>query len=475
MQQRDKTFLIVILVLVIVAGWVAWPGNPGIHIKLGATEIGRDIKVHLGLDLQGGMRVLLQAALPPGEEVTSDAMDAARNIIENRVDALGVTEPVVQSVGQDRISVELPGIEDPEQAIATLKDTGLLEFVDAGFEPLQAGMVVRTSFSELGVLGEVPDVTPEPTVGTPGTEGITETVPGRIYPTVLTGRHLRRADIGFDPQRGTPEVLLEFTDEGTRIFAEYTAANIGTFLAIAMDQRVISSPRIESAIPDGNARITSPVTSPFSLDEVRSVVVQLKYGALPVPLEVIEQRSVGPTLGQASVERSTRAGIIGCIIVLLFMLIYYRLPGLVADVALVIYALLTFALFKLIPVTLTLPGIAGFLLSVGTAVDANILIFERIKEELRRGRPLNQAVNVGFDRAWTAIWDSNLAGFITCIVLWVFGNTYGASIVKGFAVTLFIGVAMSLFSAVTVTRTLLRAVFFFLGDAISDKKWLLGA
>jgi protein-export membrane protein SecD len=207
---------------------------------------------------------------------------------------------------------------------------------------------------------------------------------------------------------------------------------------------------------------------------VQSIVVQLKYGALPVPLEVIERRGVGPTLGQASVQRSIRAGTVGLVIVLLFMITYYRLPGVLAALALLIYAAITFALFKLIPVTLTLPAIAGFLLSVGTAVDANILIFERIKEELRRGRSLTRAVETGFDRAWSAIWDSNLAAFITCGVLWIFGNTFGASIVKGFAVTLFIGVSVSMFTAITVTRTFLRVVFQFVGETVRDKQWLLG-
>ena len=483
MQQRDTILLVVILVLVAAAAWVVWPGNPGIHIKVGSTEIDRDIKIHQGLDLQGGMRVILEADLPAGEEVGADAMNAARSIIENRVNGIGVTEPVVQSVGNNRISVELPGVEDPEQAIATFRETGLLEFVDAAFLPLQKGAQVKTGYNEYGTLGDLPEPTPTVTTGITTTDGLTVTAPiaaeddgpqERIYPTILTGKHLKSAAIGFD-ERGGPEIDLEFTDEGTQLFSNYTANNIGRYLAIAMDQQVISSPQIQSAIPDGRARITSSATNPFSLEEVRSIVVQLEYGALPVPLEVIERRSIGPTLGQDSVASSVKAGAIGLVVVLIFMLTYYRLPGLLADLALLIYAVLTFALFKLIPVTLTLPGIAGFLLSVGTAVDANILIFERIKEELRRGRPLGRAIEAGFDRAWTAIWDSNLAAFITCGVLWVFGNTFGASIVKGFAVTLFIGVAVSMFTAITITRTFLRVFFHLTGEAIRDKKWLLGA
>ena len=480
MQRRDLVLLVLILAIVVVTAWIDWPNNPGIHIKLGSLQIDREIKVHQGLDLQGGMRVILEADLAPGETVTADAMEAAKGIIESRVNGLGVTEPNVQMVGTTRISVELPGIEDPELAIATFRQTGLLEFIDAAFTPLLPGTQVKTSYREAGVLGALPTPTAEPTIEptatvagsdvTPSPEPTASVeLPQTIYPTILTGRHLKSADIGFD-ERSRPQINLEFNDEGTAIFKDYTSQSVGKYLAIAMDQVIISSPQIQSAIPDGQARITGD----FTLDAVRSIVIQLKYGALPVPLTIIEQRTVGPTLGQDSVQRSIRAGAIGLVIVLLFMLTYYRLPGLLADLALLIYALITFALFKMIPVTLTLPGIAGFLLSVGTAVDANILIFERIKEELRRGRTLGRAIEAGFDRAWTAIWDSNLAAFITCAVLWVFGNTLGASIVKGFAVTLFLGVAVSMFSAITITRTFLRTVFHLTGESLLNKKWLLG-
>ncbi len=505
MQRRDLIFLGVILVIVIAAVWVDSPTNTGLHISLGPVKIDREIKVHQGLDLQGGVQVLLAADLPAGESVSADAMDAARGIIENRVNGLGVTEPLVQAVGSNRIAVELPGIKDPEQAIATLRQTGLLEFIEAGFAPINVGTKVKTSYSVAGVLGPLPTPTPPPkatteasptakamtpevTIKSPitpaatitNTQSVTATQPvtptaatkppEKIYPTVLTGRHLKSAAIGFDENTKQPEVDLEFTDEGAKIFADYTAKNVGRYLAIALDQEVISTPVIQTAIPNGRARITGR----FTLPEVKSIVIQLKYGALPIPLKVIERRTVGPTLGQDSVQKSIKAGTIGLVIVLIFMLTYYRLPGFLADLALLIYALITFALFKLIPVTLTLPGIAGFLLSVGTAVDANILIFERMKEELRRGRSLGRAIEAGFDRAWTSIWDSNLAAFITCAILWFFGSTFGASIVKGFAVTLFIGVAVSMFSAITITRTFLRAVFRFAGEGLLAKKWLLG-
>jgi preprotein translocase subunit SecD len=464
MERRELTLLAIILVVVSLAVWIDLPSNPGLHIALGPLKIDREIKVHQGLDLQGGVQVLLEADLPPGEQADADAINAARKIVENRVNGLGVTEPLVQAVGNNRIAVELPGIKDPEQAILTLRQTGLLEFVDVGYVNLQAGDKVETSYTTAGVLGPVPT----PTVVT-GTTSVTTTATSTVYPTILTGKHLKTASIGFD-EKQLPEIQLEFTDEGAKLFADYTAKSIGKFLAIVLDQKVISSPQIQTAIPDGRARITGK----FTLAEVQSIVVQLKYGALPVPLKVIERRTVGPTLGQDSVQKSLKAGIIGLVIVLIFMATYYRLPGVLADLALLIYAAITFALFKTIPVTLTLPGIAGFLLSVGTAVDANILIFERMKEELRRGRPLSRAIEAGFERAWTSIWDSNLAVFITCAILWFFGGTFGASIVKGFAVTLFLGVLVSMFSAVTVTRTFLRVLFRVTGESLLDKKWLLG-
>jgi protein-export membrane protein SecD len=291
----------------------------------------------------------------------------------------------------------------------------------------------------------------------------------RIFRTIVTGQHLQAAQIGQD-EYGRPEIHFQLTDEGSAIFAEHTAASVGSYLAIALDSEVISSPRIQSAITEGSGRITGG----FTLDEARSLVIQLRYGALPVPLKVIQNRTVGPTLGQDSVAKSTRAGVIGVIVVLLFMLVYYRLHGVVADVALLIYGLVTFALFKLIPVTLTLPGVAGFLFSVGTAVDANILIFERMKEELRQGRSFGLAIRAGFSRAWTSIRDSNLSTLITCVILYWFGSNFGASMVKGFAVTLFLGVFVSMFTAILVTRTVIRLLFAIGGERMRDSPWLIG-
>jgi protein-export membrane protein SecD len=494
MQQRDVTSLMLIVLLTAIAVWVVWPGHPGLHFQLGPIGLDRDIQVHRGLDLQGGMQVVLEADLAEGQAVDAGSMDAAKAIVENRVNSLGVTEPLVQLAGSSRIVVELPGVSDPDLAIATLRETGLLEFVDAGSTFLPPGTVVLTSFAESGEYG-IPTPTPLPTstptsliTDTPtptssptisATEVLSPTLlpeaeatpesQVRIFRTIITGQHLEAAQIGQD-EFGRPEIHFQLTEEGSAIFAEHTAANIGSYLAIALDSEVISSPRIQTAITEGSGRITGG----FTLDEARSLVIQLRYGALPVPLKVIQNRTVGPTLGQDSVAKSTRAGVIGVIVVLLFMLVYYRLHGVVADVALLIYGLVTFALFKLIPVTLTLPGVAGFLLSVGTAVDANILIFERMKEELRQGRSFALAIRSGFNRAWTSIRDSNLSTLITCVILYWFGSNFGASMVKGFAVTLFIGVFVSMFTAILVTRTVIRLLYAIGGERMRDSPWLIG-
>jgi len=274
------------------------------------------------------------------------------------------------------------------------------------------------------------------------------------FRAVMTGQHLESAGVVADPQTGLPTISFRLTPAGAQIFAEHTRNNIGKYLAITMDKRVISSPRIQGAILGGNGQITGQ----FSPAQAQALVVQLKYGSLPVPLKIISSRTVGPTLGQDSINRSYIAGAIGISMVIIFMLLYYRLPGFLADLALLLYGGVVLALFKLIPVTLTLAGIAGFILSIGLAVDANILIFERMKEELRAGRSLRAAIKAGFDRAWPSIRDSNASSLITCAILFWFGTNFGASIVAGFALTLAIGIVMSLFTAIVVTRTLLNVV-----------------
>jgi preprotein translocase subunit SecD len=495
MRTRDLRLLIGIVVLVAFCAWVAWPTNPGIHIPI--LNIDRDVELRQGLDLQGGMQVLLEADVAETQPVTADQMDAARGIVENRVNGLGVVEPNVQRVGERRILVELPGIEDPDEAVAAFKGTGLLEFIDAGNTPLMPGTKVKTTFGEpeAAEAGSTPaeptatqsPATPTAAAGTPdpaaaGSEpgaqptATPEAEPTAappeepVYTTILTGKDLQDASVGLNPQTNEPMVHFAFKSQAAQTLADHTRANIGKYMAIVLDGEVISCPVIRSELPDGSGVIEGR----FTLAEARSLAVQLKYGALPIPLKVVEQRTVGPTLGQDSLGRSLQAGVIGLGIVLLFMALYYRLPGLLADLALIIYALVTIALFKLIPVTLTLPGVTGFLLSVGMAVDANILIFERMKEELRQGRSLGAAIEAGFSRAWTSIRDSNLSTLITCAILFWFGSTYGASAVKGFAVTLFLGVAVSMFTAITVTRTFMRALYALSGEALREKRRLLG-
>jgi preprotein translocase subunit SecD len=255
-------------------------------------------------------------------------------------------------------------------------------------------------------------------------------------------------------QVGNLGVSFDLTERGAQIFGDYTTAHVGDLLGIVLDGTLISAPVINTPITEGNGIITGRFTS----EEANALAVQLRYGRLPVPLRVAESKTVGPTLGEDSLRKSAQAGVIGMVVVMTFMGLYYRLPGLIADLALLVYALLTFAAFKLIPVTLTLPGIAGFVLSIGVAVDANVLIFERMKEELRAGRTVEQAIELGFSRAWPSIRDSNLSTLITCGILYWFGNAFGASLVKGFSLTLALGVAASLFTAITVTRTFLHVV-----------------
>jgi protein-export membrane protein SecD len=472
MHQRNINRLIGIVILTAILIWIDQPNNPGLHLKIGNFQIDREFTLHQGLDLQGGLQVLLQADVPADQEEEFDArtMEAARVIVENRVNALGVTEPQVQLQGERRIIVELPGIENPDQAIATLRETGLLEFVEGGRTPLRAGLLVRTSLDV--ALGE----TITSTTSLTGTEVLTATeyaFDGQVFQTLMTGRHLKDADVSTD-NMGQIVIAFELTDEGAQIFRDYTLSHVGDIVAIILDKRVLSAPVINEPITSGKGVISSGATGGFPLEEARSLAIQMKYGALPVPLKVMENRTIGPSLGRESIARSIQAGLVGLIVVLLFMVTYYRLPGLLADMALIIYALINVALYKLIPVTLTLPAITGFILSTGMAVDANILVFERMKEELRSGRALRPAIEAGFSRAWTSIRDSNISTLLTCAILFWFGSNFGASIVKGFAITLALGVVVNLFTAIFVTRTFIRFVFNLAGDRLREKPWLLG-
>jgi preprotein translocase subunit SecD len=383
--MRTYRWLIVILIVVAVAVWIDLPNNPGIHI--GAYN--RDIDTRLGLDLVGGVQALLEADLPEGAAVDTEKMQTATRIVENRVNGLGVTEALVQQAGEQRIVVELPGVEDPTVAIATIQETGLLEFVDMGNTPLAAGTIIVTDVatSEAVEEGE------------------------QIWQTVMTGDMIDNVQVSRDPS-GQYVIQFQLTSEGADIFAEYTTEHVGEFLGIVLDKTVISAPNVNEPITEGEGVISGA----FTLESANNLAVQLRYGSLPIPLKVVETRTIGPSLGQDSLEKSLVALLIGFIVVILFMALYYRLPGALADISIIIYALVTFSIFRYIPVTLTLPGIAGFMLSTGSALDANILIFERLKEELRAGRKLNQAVDIAWKRAWPSIRDSNIATLITWLL-----------------------------------------------------------
>jgi preprotein translocase subunit SecD len=396
--------------------------------KPGSYLIDRNVTTRLGLDLRGGLQTLLEADVPADTTVSADDLDITRQILENRANALGVSEVVMQVAPPRRIVAEFPGLQNPEEVVNSLQQTALLEFVDFGTTRLDPGTIITTDFAGNTVVPE----------------GQT------LYHTVMTGADLKAVNVTTD-QSGKPAVGFELSTDGTLTFASFTANNIGKILGIVLDKTVISSPSINTSIPDGRGIISGSYTA-------NSFAVQLRYGSLPIPVKVVESRSVGPTLGEESVRRSVFAGIIGLTIVVLFMILYYRLPGLVAALALGTYAAVSLMLFKLFPVVLTLPGIAGFILSIGMAVDANILIFERLKEELRSGRNLRQAIDLGWSRAWPSIRDSNTSTLITCLILFIFGNTFGASMVKGFSVTLALGVVVSLFTAIIVTRTFLHVV-----------------
>jgi preprotein translocase subunit SecD len=450
-MHRSQRFIIPILLLLILVIYIDIPNGPGIHINFGSISINRDFNTRLGLDLVGGVQALLEADVPATTDVTPENMRTARAIVENRVNGLGVSEAVVQQAGDRRILVELPGETDPEKALATIKQTGLLEFVEMGQNPLPPGTTIQTDY--LSGSESQPTASPTETGSSSVITPTNPTQPETVYQTVMTGAALASVNVTRS-QAGQYEVAFTLTSEGSQIFGSYTSAHVGDYLAIVLDKTVISAPRIDSAITEGRGVIQGN----FTPQSANDLAIQLRYGSLPIPLKVVTSQTVGPTLGQDSLRKSLIAGSIGLSVVMLFMGLYYRLPGVVADVALLIYALITFALFKLIPVTLTLPGIAGFVLSLGVAVDANILIFERLKEELRAGRTLSQAIDLGWDRAWPSIRDSNLSTLITSGILYWFGSTFGASIVKGFSLTLAIGVIVSMFTAIIVTRTLLHLV-----------------
>lgn len=440
-MYRNKIFwLVIIALLVAFSIWVDF--SKKIEVLNPFTDqplIDRDVDIKLGLDLRGGLQTLLEADVPEDRVVSAEDMVNAKNILEARANGLGVSEVVMQVAGDRRIVAEFPGITNPEEVVASLKQTALLEFVDMGSSPVPDGTIIQTDFGTDASATTTPETTD-------GSAPI-------IYHTVMTGTAL---DTAVASRTSTGQYVISFTltSDGSKLFGEYTTNNVNKYLAIVLDKQVISVPVIQSPITSGNGQISGK----FTLESANALAVQLRSGALPIPIKVVESRTVGPTLGEESIRKSVLAGTIGLIVVILFMALNYRLPGVIAAVALVLYAALSLMLFKLIPVVLTLPGIAGFILSIGMAVDANVLIFERLKEELRAGRPLRQAIDLAWSRAWPSIRDSNSSTLITCLILFLFGNTFGASMVKGFSVTLALGVLVSLYTAIIVTRTFLHTV-----------------
>ena len=449
-MRSNVVSLIGIAVLATLVLYIALPLEHAAALEdlLGNADGPRDLRdLARGLDLQGGSQILLEADLPPEVVLDDGSMSTARIIVENRVNSLGVTEPLVQGQGGRRIIVELPGIDNPEKAIETLRATGQLEFIRTGDAGVFSGAVVNTTNrpnaveeTQQAIASGLSDVVPLP-------------YPDTVFETVMTGTVLRDAVPSVDDTTGQWQISFELTGEGSDQFFEYTNSNIGQIMPIVLDGRILATPVINSGIRD-----VGVISGSFSEDEARSLAIQMRYGALPVPLSVVDVRTIGATLGQNSVTKSLLAGQVGLLMVLIFMLVIYRLPGLLACLALVIYVALNVTVYKLIPVTLTLPGIAGFILSIGMAVDANILIFERLREELRTGRSVRNAARSGFNRAWPAIRDGNISTLISCAVLFWFGSSFGASVVKGFALTLAIGVVLSMLTAVLITRTLMRSL-----------------
>lgn len=423
--------VIAIVLLILLSAIVVMPPNvkiskwtffrPILDFSLLGKRFYRSLDLKLGLDLSGGVHLVYQADTSKlSDSDKPKSLEAAKTNIERRVNLLGVSEPNIQTskVGDDsRIIVELAGISDINQAIQTIGQTAQLDF--------------RV-----------------PTVATPSSSL-------DFSSTGLTGADLRLAQVQFDSSSGqaagAPVVGLEFTPDGTKKFADITSKNIGKTVAIFLDEQPIMNPTVQNAITDGRAVISGG----FTVDDAKKLSIQLNAGALPLPIKIIEQKNIGATLGSQSIIKSLVAGAIGLVIIWLFMIVNYGLKGIIANIALGIYVLLSLAIIKLVPVTLTLAGIAGLVLSIGMAVDANILIFERVKEELRWGRPLTSAIELGFHRAWNSIRDSNISSLITAGILFWFGS----GSVRGFALTLIIGILVSLFTSINVTRTLLRLIY----------------
>jgi protein-export membrane protein SecD len=452
MRQGNLVRLVIIIVLALVSIYLVLPvPKPEAvrNIAFWQDERGRDLVPKLGLDLKGGLQIFLGTDLPNGVQPTADQMETVRRIIDQRVNGLSVAEPLVQLQGtgavQDKILVELPGVTDRAQAIDLIRQTGQLEFVDGGTNPPPDGSLISTTFAISRQL-----LYPATSSGAAAVEG---SVNGSLFPSAFTGEIIQSADPALN-QVGQSIISFRIRPEFVESFREYTSSRVNQSLCIVLDKQVISCPVIQQAL-SGEGQISGN----FTQDSARQLALTLSYGSLPVPLKLETTRDVGATLGAESVQRSVIAFGIALVALAIFMILYYRLPGIISVASLAFFTVTSLAVFILVPVVLTLPGIAGFVLSVATAVDANVLTFERFKEELRSGRTLRASVEAAFTRAWSSIRDSNMAALITCVILVFFGGAFGASAVRGFAITLGLGILMSLFSAVFVTRTLMRLTF----------------
>lgn len=460
---KRKTYLIIFLILIL----AFFTGNLSYtkYFNKGADFLNSkfnwklphfwEVPFRLGLDLQGGSHLLYEADLSNIEKKDySQAMEGLRDIIERRVNLFGVREPLVQieeAAGHHRLIVELAGVIDPAEAIRQIGQTPFLEFKEPRPPEETQKILDKQKEIEGKAITEIEKIQ----------DWQLAFEDPYFQSTQLSGRYLKKAELGFDPNTSKPLISLQFNDEGAKIFEELTARNIKKPLAIYIDQTLISAPVVQDKIAGGRAQITGD----FTINAAKELVRNLNAGALPVPIKLVSQQSIGPTLGKISLEKSLKAGLIGFLAVILFMIIFYRLPGILASLALLIYIALVLSLFKLIPVTLTLAGIAGFILSVGMAVDANILIFARMKEEFAQGKNFTISLSEGFSRAWPSIRDSNVTTLITSLILFGFGTSF----VKGFAFTLIIGVLVSMFSAIVITRYFLK---IFEGKQVEKIKWL---
>ncbi len=417
MRSRIWITFAAIILITAIAGLIDWPTNP--TWKIGKWE--KSFKIQEGLDLKGGTQLTYQADLSKSKNKAKDLTNL-KSVFEERVNSLGVSEANLQTSGSDRIIIELPGEKDINEAKNKIGATYELTFMEGA---TTGGQTLNDYYTD-------------------------QPYPGTWTPTKLTGRELKNAmvSISQETMSADPIVTMQFNREGKQLFADITKKNIGKPVAIVLDGKIVSAPKVEAEITSGDAQISGL----NGQDEAQKLSNRLNEGILPVPAKLIAQNTIGATLGNESVKKSLIAGAIGLIMIAIFMISFYKFPGFIAVIALTLYSLFVLAIFKYIPVTLTLAGIAGFILSIGMAVDANILIFERMKEELHAGKPLNKALEEGFSRAWNSVRDSNVSSLITCFILYVLTTGF----VRGFALTLAIGILVSLFTAITVTRTFLR-------------------